>query len=450
MSIFLSFTPLFWYKLVFMGELLVSEALFVWKLRKRRLFALRASLCAVAVFTITFFFPIFAYNAAYTSAMFVMLFAVTIAALRLCFDEPSVNVLFCSLAAYTTQHLAYEIYNFVVAVTGLSDGGAFSVYGETPMGEYNGFTAIAYADCYIVVYWLMYMVFGTRIPRDSDLKVNNKYLLSLSAVIVLVDIVLSVMTTYASADNYDLMYVIITAIYNLVCCLLAMAIQFGMLSRRKLERELDAVLGMWKADKEHYELAKANIDIINVKCHDLKHRVRSLRRGGELDDELREIEDAVLIYDSVVKTGNESLDVVLTEKSLYCEQHGIRLTCMADGSALSVMSPSDIYSLFGNALDNAIEYVKRLDSDEKRIIRLSVRRAGDMLGIHVENWFEGEPPEMKDGLPVTTKDDAAYHGFGTVSMKMIAQKYGGNLFFSVRNGMFSLDAVIPVGKNTCR
>ncbi len=73
-----------------------------------------------------------------------------------------------------------------------------------------------------------------------------------------------------------------------------------------------------------------------------------------------------------------------------------------------------------------------------------------MLGIHVENWFEGEPPEMKDGLPVTTKDDAAYHGFGTVSMKMIAQKYGGNLFFSVRNGMFSLDAVIPVGKNTCR
>lgn len=446
MSIFLSFTSLFWYKLVFMGELLISEVLFTWKLKRKNRFALRLLCCAAGIFVVTFFFPIFVHESpAYTSAMFLALFAVTIAAMKLCFAEPWVNILFCALAAYTTQHLAYEVYNFTLAVTGLNNGMSMGFYGEQPLGEYNGFTALAYGDSYVIVYWLMYLLFGTRISRNSDLHINNYYLLLLSALIVLVDIVLSIFTTYTSGTDYNLSYIIITGIYNFICCLLAMAIQFGMLSRRKLEKELDTVHRLWLEDKEHYELAKRNIDIINVKCHDLKHQIRGAARGGTLDESaLMEIEKAVDIYGSVVKTGNEALDVILTEKSLYCEEHGIRLTCMADGAQLSFMSSGDIYSLFGNAVDNAVEYVSRLDSDDKKLIRLSVRCADRLLSVHIENYYEGGSPKMRDGLPVTTKEDKIYHGFGMMSMRIIAEKYGGNMFVSAEGSLFIVDFVFPI------
>ena len=38
----------------------------------------------------------------------------------------------------------------------------------------------------------------------------------------------------------------------------------------------------------------------------------------EKEDYLDEIERSIQIYDSTIETGNEVLDTVLTEKSLYC------------------------------------------------------------------------------------------------------------------------------------
>lgn len=58
---------------------------------------------------------------------------------------------------------------------------------------------------------------------------------------------------------------------------------------------------------------------------------------------------------TLVHTGNDALDAILSEKGLACEQGGIAFRCMADGAAVGFMAPTDIYSLFGNALDNAIE-----------------------------------------------------------------------------------------------
>ena len=107
-----------------------------------------------------------------------------------------------------------------------------------------------------------------------------------------------------------------------------------------------------------------NVDLINRKCHDLKHQIAALRRISdrrEREESIQALEQSVMIYDSVVKTGNDILDTVLTEKSLLCESRGITLTCVADGDCLDFMDGVDIYTIFGNALDNAIESVTPLD-----------------------------------------------------------------------------------------
>ena len=116
----------------------------------------------------------------------------------------------------------------------------------------------------------------------------------------------------------------------------------------------------------------------------------------------------------------------------------------ADGPALDFMSAADIYALFGNALDNAIRAVNELDDAGVRSISLVVRRVAGVVSIHIENPFAGSM-EMRDGLPVTTKDDRTGHGFGLRSMRLTAERYGGTLTVLAEGGRFHVNAIFPAG-----
>lgn len=112
---------------------------------------------------------------------------------------------------------------------------------------------------------------------------------------------------------------------------------------------------------------------------------------------------------------------------------------MIDGAQLDFMRDADIYSLFGNALDNAIEAVKDVD-EEKRNIGISVKRVGEMVSVHVENYLD-KPLEMNGDLPRTTKKDKEFHGFGLISIRNIVQKYGGIMTVKRVNNTFNLNII---------
>ncbi|MBQ7226786.1 MAG: sensor histidine kinase, partial [Clostridia bacterium] len=203
-----------------------------------------------------------------------------------------------------------------------------------------------------------------------------------------------------------------------------------------------------KQEDRQYKVKEENIDIINRKCHDLKHQLSEIRKLDESGnrENIKEIENAILIYDRFAKTGNKALDIILSEKSLLCEKYGIRFTYMADGSLLDSMSPTDVATVFGNALDNCIEYLQKADV-EKCIMGLQIFGNADMVTVHIENWC-GDAPEMSDGLPVTTKDDKNFHGYGMKSIKYIVERYNGNMVVNTTNNRFSLDLLFSFKKNT--
>ena len=188
-----------------------------------------------------------------------------------------------------------------------------------------------------------------------------------------------------------------------------------------------------------------NVDLINRKCHDLKHQIEGLKRmesEKERSEYIGQIEDAVLFYESAAKTGNETLDLILMEKQLYCKAHEISLTCICDGTPLRKLDTMDLYSLFGNALDNAIEAVEH-EPMENRRIDLRVGQRGSFLTVHVENYL-GQPLRVVDGLPFTTKEDRNYHGFGVLSIRHVVQKYGGTMTVRTDDSRFRLDILIPL------
>lgn len=231
-----------------------------------------------------------------------------------------------------------------------------------------------------------------------------------------------------------------------ICCLSVLFMQNSMEKKQQVELEFDLMQQLWHRQQEQFQLSQENIDLINRKCHDLKHQMSALRQlkdTAEIDKQLGEMEHSVMIYDSVVKTGNPVLDTVLTEKSLYCEEHQIQMTCMADGGKLDFIDQVDLYTIFGNALDNAIESVSKLNDPKKRIIQVVVFNEKDLLMIRVGNYYEGKL-RLENGLPMTTKQDKDYHGFGLKSIRFTAEKYGGGISAQIKDQYFFLHVLLPV------
>jgi len=292
-------------------------------------------------------------------------------------------------------------------------------------------------EVYLASYWVLYKLFGKKINRE-DVRINNFSIAVIAALILVVDIVMNAVTVYIP-EGYNRTYVVLSCIYNLICCMLILYIQVSMCVQKKLERELETVSLLLHQSEEQYRQSNENIMLLNLKCHDLKHQIREYTQKRTIDEEyIKDLENIVNIYDSPVKTGNAALDLILTEKSLSCRKNRISLTCLADCSRLGFITDADLYGLFGNLIDNAVEAVMKTEDEGKREISINVRNVNSFISIEVENYFSGEVLLDDSGLPVTTKKDKNYHGFGLKSVSRIVEKYGGDLKISAENGIFSV------------
>ena len=148
-------------------------------------------------------------------------------------------------------------------------------------------------------------------------------------------------------------------------------------------------------------------------------------------------------YEAQNKTGNKVLDTVLTTKSLYCAKHDITFTCVADGTLLEFMDVMDICSIFGNAIDNAIECELKITDKEKRLIHVTVSRQKNFLILRFENYYDMEL-KYKQGRLITTKKEKEYHGYGLKSIQYIADKYDGAVSIDTKNNWFDLKILIPM------
>ena len=243
------------------------------------------------------------------------------------------------------------------------------------------------------------------------------------------------------------------ALFNIVLqfyCITLLYLQSALFKKSSMRKELETIQLLWHQQKGQYQLSKETIELINHKCHDLKHQVQAIRAvkdEKERETYLEKIEKSVQIYSAIVRTGNEILDTILTEKSLICENSGIHINCVADGSLLAFMNPVDLYTLFGNALDNAIEAVRKLESKEKRVIDIMLYERQSFLMLQIVNPMCGEV-KFEDGLPLTTKAKNGYHGYGMKSMLHTIQKYEGHLTTEVKNGCFYFNVMLPLERDS--
>ena len=435
---------LLFYRLIFMVELFIAELLYIFPLQKRGRFPLRFPVSMAAGFALAFILPL-AYGPLHTALAFLILFAVTLPLLKFCCDESWVSIFFCGIAAYTTQHIAYGTANFLMTLIQYGQSPIFGMYydGQLDWSAFDLNTllmVLVYLFAYFVSYLLLYLAFARKIRRGERLRIRSRSAAALVGVAFFIDIFINAMVVYLR-DDASAFVSLLNIFYENLCCIFLLNVQFALLKTGSLENELDLSRHLLHEKERQYNLSKESIALVNLKCHDLRHQIRQIGKSKALSAEaVREIEDAVSIYDAGVRTGNEVLDIILTEKSLKCSHDGIVLTCVVDGKALEFMDQADTYSLFGNALDNAIEAVMALPP-ERRSIGVTVRQVGDMVSVNVHNPYAGCLTFASDGLPVTAKD-ASFHGFGLRSIQYTAEKYSGSVAISTAGGVFSLNVLL--------
>lgn len=304
---------------------------------------------------------------------------------------------------------------------------------------------------YGVIALILLRILYTHLPKDGKMNISPKELFSALVIVIAVFAVsnlsfLTINTPFSGRYSFEIGNIRTLVDLGGIAILYAHLIQCSELRVRK---ELEAVQSVLQNQYVQYKQSRESIELINYKYHDLKHQIAVLR--SEEDPKKREeflnrMENEIKQYEAQNKTGNKVLDTVLTTKSLYCTKHGITFTCVADGTLLEFMDVMDICSIFGNALDNAIECELKIPEKEKRLIHVTVSKQKNFLILRFENYYE-EELKYKEGSLVTTKKEKEYHGYGLKSIRYTVNKYEGAVTIEAKDNWFELKILIPIKEN---
>ena len=212
------------------------------------------------------------------------------------------------------------------------------------------------------------------------------------------------------------------------------------------QKELYSIRHVLSSQYEQFRYYQESEEMLHMIQHDLKHQIEGLR--GETNEQKKEewldlIENELDKWWLPQRTGNSVFDTILSAKLRRARQLDVRITCVADGALLNRLHVADICTIFGNALDNALESVVMIPDPQKRLIHVSVSAQKNFIFINVSNTLGTALIESEDTL-LTTKRDKKNHGYGIKGIKYVVGKYGGHVSYKADDGWFRLNILIPM------
>ena len=356
-----------------------------------------------------------------------------LAACFFCYRINQSEALFHGLLALTIFKIAWNSFK-----TG--SGLMVMNHRDAPWSRYSPAGSVVSYLVYLLVCLLLSWLYR-RLVREPPVHAPVRLMVILSAVFVPLQMILEYCGHVFTAERDALFIYYLCALLYTVLNYAALLMIANLDSFRHENRTMHDFISN---KMRYYEMSHEGIVSLQTKCHDLKHQIRAIRSEAgkaRFDEYLNELEDSINEYSTVIECGNQTVDIVLTEKNILCYSNHVKFSYMIDGSLFNFLTEREIYSLFGNALDNALEAVTKIEDPEKRMITLRSNSRGGMIVLQVENTFAGDVSLTDDALPHTTKTGSG-HGFGLRSIQRIAEKHGGTMTLRTEEGVFRLTVVM--------
>ena len=370
------------------------------------------------------------------SAQILVLHLLYVVGCFFCYRTNHAEAWYNGLLGLTVFKIAWNIFKTGSALLLLNDM-------DAPWGRYSIAGSLVSYLVYISVLLLMVFLYK-KLVIEPPYHAPVRLMIQLTAVFVPLQMVLEFCGHLFTAEkNAQFLYYLCALLYTLLNYAALL-----MIAELDSFRHENRTMHDFISNKmRYYEMSREGIVSLQTKCHDLKHQIHAIRSEAgkaKFDEYLNELEDSINEYSTVIESGNPTVDIVLTEKNILCCSAGVKFSYMIDGSLFGFLTEREIYSLFGNALDNALEAVTKIGEPERRMITLKSNSRGSLVVLQVENTFAGDMHLSEGSLPHTTKTGPG-HGFGLRSISRIAEKYNGSMSIRTDGSVFRLTVIMQPG-----
>jgi len=180
--------------------------------------------------------------------------------------------------------------------------------------------------------------------------------------------------------------------------------------------------------------------------HDYHNHMQTLKaylamnQIEEIHKYLDHLEEDLDSIDIAIRTGNTSVNAILSSKISIAEKRGIKVNCKATVPGKLKISDVHLCAVIGNLLDNAIEACEKVPL-EKRFIRVYIGIFQAQLYISVTNSTEESRRKKLSELITSKKGE---HGLGLKRVDRITDQYEGFVNRKNEPGVFATEIMLPL------
>ena len=235
----------------------------------------------------------------------------------------------------------------------------------------------------------------------------------------------------------------------ILCVIISVTLTILLLKRKYDKRLSDFQDSLLKKQRDEVQ----NIyQTMRAWRHDYHNHIQSIKamlamkKFRELDDYLGTLEQDLDSIDIAIRTGNVSLDAILSSKVSIARKNNIEVNCSAKVPGELKISDVHLCAIVGNLLDNAIEACEKIKSSgenafPQKFIRIYIGMFKEQLYISVSNSTNAKHRRRLNEL-VTSK--LGEHGFGLRRIDKIAEQYGGFVNRKNEPGIFATEVMLPL------
>ncbi|HHT67153.1 MAG TPA: GHKL domain-containing protein [Erysipelotrichaceae bacterium] len=426
----------------------LASSLFLVKRKKRSFFHLRIILgfivglfVALGIGYINFISLSSRFTVLIRCICYLFLSLTPLAVFFISYDETPSEILLGWTSGIAAQHIANKSFPLIQYFLGIDERATISLINRNTE-EIQFYDFLIYFAYYIALYILLAFLFRRDTNLAYDKKTSRSVVgLSVTTTLFANSVICTARLYEPESDSLNIIIKIFSIFFGLVVLLIGK----GLFEQNKKIADMVVLEELWHQEKLQYESIKASMDMINIKVHDLKHILNKVENEINSED-FESLKKAVEFYDGTIRTGNDVLDVILYEKVSLCKKNNVKLTVMADAKKLTFLSPSKLFSLFGNIIENAINATKDLSDPTMRIISLTIKEKNNFLIIEETNFYEGVLELTDENTILTKNENKNKHGYGLKSINYIVKECKGSLDITTDNGCFALTISLPLPK----